>query len=136
MINFKLIAPDPLIWYSPNSNIIEIVESTHDVTTLGVDMSGYAPMDLCQDVKISVGSKYRLSFSLYSFTFKTMIGKAWINKVQVSEVFIPSKFSFGNSTHIFYASQQFNTFCLNETHAGAPGNIGGIIDNISLLLEE
>ena len=120
--------------------LIEIDEKITEGTTVGVDLSSTIPMTLCQNVFLVAGNKYTLSFDLFtSVRIQNLTGRAYLNNVLLTSVYIPTNFTFKTHVFTFYASQNFNTLCFNETHSAAPPfpympNAGGVIDNFSLFI--
>lgn len=95
-------------------------------------------MTLCQNIILQIGSRYRLSFDLFTTVrWQKMFGRVYLNDNFLSSMYIMNKSTFQTLVYSFYANQSFNTFCFNETHSAAPPfsympSSGGIIDNISL----
>ena len=119
---------------------IEITNKFSEGTTVGVDLSSNIPMTLCQNVVLAAGNKYTLSFDLYaSVRIQNLTGRAFLNNALLTSVYIPTNLTFKTQVFTFYASQDLNTLCFNETHSGAPPfpympNVGGVIDNFSLYI--
>ena len=97
-------------------------------------------MTLCQDVMLVPGNEYLLSFDMFTpMIIYKMTGKAYLNQVLLTQLYIPTNCTFQTQVYKFYADQRLNTLCFNETHSAAPPfsydpGYGGLIDNISLVL--
>lgn len=83
-------------------------------TTLVVDLSNSAPMTLCQNVSLTIGELYNLSYGLYSpYYSQNMIGKAYINDILVTSMTIPDPDTFSTQYYVFNASFSNNVICFN-----------------------
>lgn len=141
-MQYSIIFSNTSDWYDKSMGNIQIQNSYTEYTTTGVDLSSSVPMTFCQNLVLAAGSKYILSFDLYStLRCQKMLGKAYLNGVLLTSVYIPTNFTFSTQVYTFYADRNINTICFNETHSAAPPfgyqlNVGGFIDNISLFLIE
>lgn len=68
-----------------------------------------------------------------------MTGKAFLNGILLTSIYVPTKDTFMTNVFSFYADRSKNSLCFNESHSAAPPfpyspTNGGFIDNISLIL--
>lgn len=60
-----------------------------NLTTVAVDLSSSIPMTLCQNINLNAGSKYTLSYDIYSYvTCQNMTAKVFLNGVLLTDLFI------------------------------------------------
>ena len=129
-------------WYNPTMGQVQLQKLTTESTTIGVDLSSTIPITLCQNVSLTAGSKYNLSFDMYTcLKIQNMLGRAYLNGNLLTQIFIPTNSTFVTKKYSFFADRNQNSLCFNETHTGASpfpynNNVGGVIDNITLFLVE
>ncbi len=88
---------------------------------MSVELSSTIPMTLCQDINLGVGSKYILSFDLFTgFGCQNMTGNAYLSDKLLTSVYIASNTEFRTQVFSFYADKSPNTLCFNETHQPTP----------------
>ncbi len=79
-----------------------------------VDLSNSAPMTLCQNVILTIGETYNLTYGLYSPSYsQNMIGKAYINDILATQMTIPLPDTFSIKSYLFNASFSSNVICFN-----------------------
>ena len=69
-------------------------------TTLTADMSLDKPVNICQNANLSIGSKYVLSYSMFStIYYKNMVARAHINDILATKFLIANPSSFGGKSY-------------------------------------
>jgi hypothetical protein len=73
-------------------------------TTACIDLSNSAPYTLCQDIQLTVGTKYQLNYSLYCmYVFKQLLVTAYINSINISSLPVLTN-KFAKKTEYFVAN--------------------------------
>lgn len=71
-------------------------------------------MTLCQNVILTVGLRYNLSFSIYSPVYiQNMTAKAYINNILIGQMVIPNPDTFQTLVTPFYANVTSNAICFD-----------------------
>lgn len=111
---YASITSDTSYWYDKALGSIQIKQITSKNTTLGVDLSNTAPMTLCQNVSLTVGDTYNLTYGIYSPVYsQNMVAKAYINDILVTQVGISPPDTFSWKSYVFTATLSSNFICFN-----------------------
>lgn len=100
-------------------------------------MSPSSPITMCQNINLTVGKTYSISYDLFcSFTLKNMLMSLTINGQVRSTLFVANEGQFGSNSFSMVASQNSNKFCFSEIHETVLFGaivVGGLLDNVSVI---